>query len=254
MTANSKGETERETAAGSKKQDFLLCSTDDDKDWISADVIGIEFCADVLPAASHQGSARFGEFAGTQCASIVAVAAVQKRHKCMKNWTAGDMNSVLALGSEYHGKNRFRDAKNFVDINGCAGLYELEEISYYLETNDYGVARASHDVELKVLNKLEDLLNEIIQRKQDVSVVYNGFTFGLFCEDDLVYFLNSHCSTYLEEEGLTDKASVLRFHADVAAEALSSIIEAVYSPKPDVSENDRTIHISALNVKPQGKS
>ena len=247
-----KAQPGQDPSPSSKELDSSNSTESTVTDWKSTDVRGIEFFAEVLPSAYHQGSARFGVFAGSQCGSMVTIAAVMKKHKSISKWTTSDLNNVLCLGNDYHSKHGSRDARNYVDINDCNGVYKVDDVTFSFTAKDFGVARSSFDNTQSYLKKLEDVLTEIIKDQLDVSLVFNGYTFGLFCEDDLVYFFNSHCSPYLEDSALSGSASVLKFHLDVAAEGLSALIEETYSPEGGASCNDRTIQISVLSVTTEG--
>ena len=239
-------------SARSKEPECLISAENTETDWKSADLGAIEFYAEVLPASYNQGSSKFGVLAGTQCGSIIATAAVMKKYKMIGTWNSVDLNNVLTIGTDYHSKNDSRNSRNYVDINDCKGVYELDGISFNFTAEDFGVARTSFDNSQTYLKTLEIILDEIIEGHMDVSLVFAGYTFGLFCEQDFVYFFNSHCSTYLENEAWSGSASVLKFDSEIAAEAVSNLIEGAYSPEDKASSNDRTIQISVLTVTKQG--
>ena len=247
-----KAQLGRELSSSSKELDTSNSLENTITDWKGTEVRGIEFFAEVLPSAYHQGSATFGVFAGSQCGSMVTVAAVMKKNKSISKWTTADLNNVLCLGNDYHSKQGSKDARNYVDINDCSGIYKVDDVAFSFSAKDFGVARVSFDNSQSYLKKLEAILTEIIKDQLDVSLVFNGYTFGLFCEDNFVYFFNSHCSSYLEDSALSGSASVLKLHLDVAAEGLAALIEETYSPEGSASCNDRTIQISVLSVTTEG--
>ena len=221
-------------------------------DWADVNIRGSDFCAKVLTAGIHQGNKKFGDHAGTQCGSIIAVAAVVKKNKSIRNWKKDDVHNILNMGTEYHSKNKCRDNSNFVDLKDCSGMYEIDGKTYELTAKDYGVARASSDDSQSYLKPVQEILSEIIQNRLDVSIVYNNFTFGVFCEEKFVFFFNSHASPYLEDESRSNWASVLCLHSEIAADAIKSLLEATYSPQAKVDCNQRTIQFSSLSVTEQG--
>lgn len=202
-------------SASLKEPDCLNSTENTLTDWKIADVRAVDFCAEVLPASYHQGSSKFGVLAGTQCGSIIATAAVMKKHKSKDIWTTVGLDNVLSIGTYYHSKNQTRDASNFVDVNDCHGVYKLDGDSFDFMAKDFGVARTSSD-------------------------------------NEFVYFMNSHCSIYLENAAWSGSASVLKFHSDIAAEAVSKLIEGDYTTESKVISNYRTIQISVLTVTKQG--
>ena len=222
----------------------------DNSAWHEVDIGGLDYLFHVLPSTKHQGSDSYGELGGTQCGSIVAVAAVMSAHKTNGSWSPADLDLVLDTGHESHDKNPKKDSRNYVDVKDCCQTYEIQGKQYRFNAQDYAVGRASSDHDQDYLHSLAKTLHDIIKDKASVALVYNGYTFGIFVDHQYAYFFNSHCSKYLEDQ-YSQVASVLK--CDLSS-ALSRLIEEAVKPDIAATANKKTIQLSKLIVSTQGNN
>ena len=226
----------------------------DNSAWHEVDIGGLDdYLFHVVPSTKHQGSDSYGELGGTQCGSIVAVAAVMSAHKPIGSWSPADLDLVLDTGHESHDKNPKKDSRNYVDVKDCCQTYELEGKQYSFNAEDYAVGRAASDHDQDYLHSLAKTLHDIIKDKASVALVYNGYTFGIFLDPHYAYFFNSHCSKYLEDQ-YSEVASVLKCDLSIAPSALSRLIEEAYKPDIGATANQRTIQLTKLIVSTQGNN
>jgi len=224
--------------------------------WKCIEVHGTPFVAEIIHASKSQSDLG-GNLCGTQCGSIVATACAYSEHIQVLLWNQDLLDRIIDQGNDRHVENPKKDDRGYVDVRDCAGDYEIDGSIYKLECRDFGVGRPKNcGGDLETLKDVEVVIQEIVDLQIIASVVYNTYTFAIFCDEQSVYLFNCHgCS----EDGIPSPdgtASVIRMDRNVAASGIARILVDNYSPSTSQTSTPEnwTFQFSSVEVCKSGKS